>query len=272
MPDSTSRPCSRSAWRTEASRWVIRTIGRRGPQQRRDQHHDGHDGQGGGCRAQPLRDVGSGEQLPERAVHGQQAHRLGRAPAHLGGQHDPCRPRVRLPGQPQAGRQHAGQPDHHRPEAQLQKGVRMLVPPHVVPQRPPEQRPLRPRDLGPARLALLSHRAPPPRPMTERPLSRAGRRWGRARAGVPGARWGCGGGGVAGVGRRAGTWGCCPGQVRRAHGCGVRRARRRRSRVPQLGPPHRPKPAQPHAETARDQSGVVPVTRHRARYRGIGGV
>ncbi|ELS52469.1 hypothetical protein STVIR_6616 [Streptomyces viridochromogenes Tue57] len=60
----------------------------------------------------------------------------------------------------------------------------MLIPPHVVPQRPPEQQPLRIRHLGPTGTALLPHRPPPPTdPRDGGPLWRGGGRSGEGARG-----------------------------------------------------------------------------------------
>ncbi len=244
-----------------------------GPQQRGDQRHDGHHDEGGGSRAQPLLDVRAGEQLAERVVHGQQAHRLDHAPAGLRRQHHPRGPRVRLPGQPETGRQHAGQPGHHRPEGQREEGVRVLVPAHVVPQRPAEQQPFRRRHHRLGRLPLLPHRDLPDPDGTATipavtPGSAGRERTHEGRGGstvrVSGAVGGCW---VAcetwrGLGARAGCRSCGTGGNGRL---GRHRRQPGRQRL-------RPGGRNSYAETARDQSGAVPVTRHRARYSGIGGV
>ncbi len=133
-------------------------VGARGPQQCREQHHEGHRDQCGDGSAQPVVDRPAAHQPGQHAVDREQAHRLGRAPARLGGQHDPRGAPVGLPGEPETGRQQGRQPGDHGAEVQLQERVGVLVPAHVVAQRPAEEQPLR---LGHLRRGpLLPHRRP----------------------------------------------------------------------------------------------------------------
>lgn len=155
-------------------------IRRSGPQQCREQEHGGHQGQCGGCAAQPVLDHAAGDQPAQHGVHRQQADRLCRAPGDLGRQDDAGGSRVGLPGQAEGRGQQGRQPGHHGPEVELQEGVPVLVPARVVAERSAEQQPLRLGDVtlvgtclprlrslfllrrtSLSRLSCLPHRRPP---------------------------------------------------------------------------------------------------------------